>query len=297
MVVTPEVLKLETAFGSFSALSVGSGPIVICLHGFPDNSRSFKFQIPALVAAGYRVIVPTMRGYESSTVQVSQEYYVHQLAEDILRWMDYLRAERVHVIGHDWGAATAHALAALVPDRLKGISVIAVPHMRYFLSACLHHPKQFKYSWYMQFFQLRGISDWWVERKNWRFIEKLWEDWSPDWAIPNEVMQSVRTTFEQPGVKKAALSYYRCMFNVLSEEWLTSYRLLRAPITVPALGIIGVNDGCIDPEVFEYCMNRRAYHGAFHLERIENAGHFAHQEQPHRVNRVILDWIRRCEAV
>jgi len=297
MLVTPEVLKLETAFGCFSALSVGSGPIVMCLHGFPDNSRSFKHQIPALCAAGYRVVIPTMRGYEPATVQTGQDYFVHQLAEDVLRWMDYLRAERVHLIGHDWGAAVAHALAALAPDRLKGMTVIAVPHLRSFLTACLLHPGQFVKSWYMQFFQLRGLSDWWVERNDWRFIDTLWQDWSPNWAAAQETLNSVHATFAQPGVKKAALSYYRCLFNLFSEEWLTSFRLLQAPISVPTLGLIGVNDGCIKPAVFEYCMNEKAYIGSFHLERIENAGHFAHLEQPQRVNRLILDWIRRCEAV
>lgn len=297
MTVTPEILKLETALGCFSALSVGSGPTVMCLHGFPDNNRSFRYQIPALCSAGYRVVVPTMRGYEPSTVQTSQNYYVHQLAEDVLRWMDFLRVERVHLIGHDWGAITAHAIAALAPDRLKGMSVIAVPHLRYFLYACLHHPKQFKNSWYMQFFQIPGLSDWWVERKDWAFIEYLWTHWSPGWNIPNEILNSVRSTFSQPGVKKAALSYYRCGMKMLTEEGLTSMRLLRAPVTVPTLGVIGVKDGCIDPDVFEICMNRKAYTGTFHLERIDNAGHFAHLEQPNRVNRVILDWIRRCEVV
>ena len=81
--------------------------IVICLHGFPDNIDTFQHQIPLLVAAGYQVVVPVMRGYEPGSVQPGQQYFLHQIAQDIVDWMDELSISQAHIVGHDWGALTA----------------------------------------------------------------------------------------------------------------------------------------------------------------------------------------------
>ena len=80
---------------SFSAYEDGEGPVVLCLHGFPDHKRSFRFQLPALAKAGYRGVAPTMRGYEPSAQPADGDYHLIRMAEDILSWIDELGEEKV----------------------------------------------------------------------------------------------------------------------------------------------------------------------------------------------------------
>ena len=86
---------------AFSALTHGQGPIVLCLHGFPDHRRSYRLQMPALAEAGFRAVSPTLRGYEPCSQPSDGDYHVIRMAEDVVGWIDDLGAERVHLVGHD----------------------------------------------------------------------------------------------------------------------------------------------------------------------------------------------------
>lgn len=125
-------LKLANGALSFSAHGLGlddnaRGPVVLCLHGFPDNARSFRFQLPALAAAGYRAVAPTLRGYEPSSQPADGDYSLEALGRDVLAWVDGLAEKKVHLIGHDWGAAVAYVAGALAPERFHSLTTIAVP--------------------------------------------------------------------------------------------------------------------------------------------------------------------------
>ncbi|MGD8418127.1 MAG: alpha/beta hydrolase [Pseudomonadales bacterium] len=280
---------------SFTALSVGAGPLVLCLHGFPDNARSFRHQLPKLAEAGYHAVSVMLRGYEPSSQPRDRDYTLETIAGDVLAFIDQLGAGRAHLIGHDWGAAITYTVGAMAPDRLKSLTAIAVPHSGRFVNEAIRFPKQLALSWYMGFFQLRGISERVVARNDYAFIRRLWRDWSPGWEAPTEVVDDVIDTLRAPGVTTAALSYYRAA--LAPRAFTPSARAAaRFAVPVPTLAITGARDGCIDTQVFERLTYEQDFPGGVELQRIPDAGHFAHQEQPEAVNGLILEWLRRWEA-
>ena len=292
-----ESLSLRHGSLTFSALAQGSGPLVICLHGFPDTLHSFRYQLPALADAGYRAVSVSLRGYEPSSQPRDNAYALDAIAEDVVAFVDELEVERAHLIGHDWGAAIAYTVGAMAPQRFKSLTTMAVPHSGRFLSDALRHPKQLRLSWYMLFFQLRGIADYHLERKNFAFIRMLWRSWSPGWELPEDEMQRVIETLRQPGVVQAALQYYR---TALSPRSLPISAQARRdawfPVPVPTLALTGQRDRCIDSEIFQGLMCEEDFPKGLEVRQIDEAGHFLHQEQPQAVNDLVLDWIARHDA-
>lgn len=278
------------------AYAAGQGPLVVCLHGFPDQPRSFRHQLPALVDAGYRVIVPTLRGYEPSSQPADGHYYMIDLAEDLIAWIDDLGPEQARVIGHDWGAIIAYAAAALAPERLRCMVTIAVPHMRRFtpgLSTVM--PAQLRRSWYALLFQLRGISDLAFRLEGERILEKLWRDWSPGWSPEPGELDAVKATFALPGVRRAAMQYYRGLFSSPSRRAWESWKLLAAKTPVPTLAMTGALDGAVDTRLHDFGDWEGDYLADSRVLRLERAGHFVHQERPVEVNAAILEWLRAHE--
>jgi len=107
----------------------GDGASVLLLHGFPDSSALWRHQIPALTAAGYRVIAPDLRGYgDSDRPEGADQYRLELLASDILGVLDALDVGSTSVVGHDWGAALGWGLAALTPERVNRFVALSVGH-------------------------------------------------------------------------------------------------------------------------------------------------------------------------
>jgi pimeloyl-ACP methyl ester carboxylesterase len=293
-------LTLERGPLRFSARSCGKGPLVLCLHGFPDNAGSWRHQLPLFADAGYRAVAVTLRGYESSSVPSTGGFAQADLAADVIAFLDGLGAERAHLVGHDWGAAIGYAAAAAAPTRFASLATLAVPHPGRFLTGILAHPRQLRLSWYMFFFQLRGIAERTVSRDDFEFIRRRWRDWSPGWEAPRDVLESVIHTLRQPHVLTAALGYYR---SALSPRSLplspAARRAARFPVPVPTLAITGERDGCIDSCVFREMMRPEDFPNGLDVAAIPDAGHFVHQERPAAVNALLLDWFRRhpCENV
>src|SRR3954463_10630869 len=106
------------------------GPLVVLAHGFPELSYSWRHQLPALAAAGYRVVAPDPRGYgRSSRPEPVDAYDVHQLSADLLGILDDLGEERAVFVGHDWGSIVVSHQALLHPDRVAGLVNMSVPHI------------------------------------------------------------------------------------------------------------------------------------------------------------------------
>jgi len=92
---------------NYTALVAGKGPTVLCLHGFPDTYRSFRHQIPVLVANGYRVVCPYLPGYELTSLKPGNHYDLDYLGDEISALAKVISSEKVHIVGHDWGATEA----------------------------------------------------------------------------------------------------------------------------------------------------------------------------------------------
>lgn len=292
-------LTLKRDKGEFTAVlhhdadTSGESPLIVCLHGFPDNHHTFDPLIPGLLEQGYRVLTPVMRGYEPSSVQADRNYSVMQLAGDILAWLDHLEEQRVFLVGHDWGAVTGWTLVSLAPERFHAFVSLAIPHLGAFLPGIKTVPSQVLYSWYMSFFQWRGLADWALRQRDWALVRFLWRHWSPGWDVPDSVMASVLATLSQPGVASASLGYYRSMYQLWTRESRQALALTREPLKVPVLALAGLDDGCISPVMFEHCMAPVLLPGFVECRQLPGLGHFLHLEQPGVIRDRILAFFYR----
>jgi pimeloyl-ACP methyl ester carboxylesterase len=278
----------------FSAWEAGEGPVVLCLHGFPDHARSFRHQLPALASAGYHAVAPTLRGYEPSSQPPNGGYQGIRLAEDVIGWLDDLGAKQAHLIGHDWGAVIGYLAAALAPQRFLSLATLSVPHPGRFLrEAVIHRPRQLISSSYILYFQLRGIAERKIERDDFAFLEALWRKWSPGWSWPPDEMAALKDTFRQPGVVRASLGYYRAIPDFFSQAGRATFRLQTAKIPVPTLALTGELDGCMDTRLHDDLTYPEDFPKGIEIARVSNAGHFLHQEKPDDVTPRLLRWIRR----
>lgn len=271
----------------------GGEPVVL-LHGFPDSLHSWDAQLGALAAAGYRAYAPALRGYAPGAIPADGDYSLPVLVQDLVSLLDALGHDRVHLVGHDWGACIGWLAAAQHPGRLYGYTSLAIPPLGGLLPAVLRVPRQLRNSWYMGFFQLRGIADRRLARDDYAFIERLWHDWSPGWGWPPAAMAEVKDVFRQPGVAQAALGYYRHLFRITSPAARTTLRLLRRPLGVPVLALHGERDGCMDQRLYTPAALRVRAEAGLAVEILPGCGHFLHREHPQAVNALLLDFIGRC---
>lgn len=278
----------------FHYIEAGAGPLVLCLHGFPDHARSFRFQLGALAAAGFRAVAPFMRGYSPSEQPADGQYQTAVLAQDAVALIRALGHEgAAAVLGHDWGAVAAYGAAILAPERIAKLVTIAVPHGPTFAQALMGDYDQQRRSWYMFFFQ-HPFAEMALAAGDFVFLERLWADWSPDWRCEPEEMEALKRTFRQSGVVSAALGYYRCALNPsLQSPQLAELqqRLAFAPIDVPTLTFHGANDGCIGVDLVAGM--DALFAKGLRVEIVSGAGHFLHQEQPEVVNALLLEFLVR----
>lgn len=280
-------LSLKHKSLTFSAIERGTGPLVLCLHGFPDSPRTFHAQFDELVAAGYRVVAPMLRGYEPSSQPADGNYRAQAVADDVIAWLDQLGVERCHLVGHDWGAIVSYMVAAKAPERLHSLTTLAVPHLRGMLDVVpARYPRQLAMSWYILFFQLRGLAEYAIERNDWALIEGLWRSWSPGFRLPDSELRALKHMLAQPGVKKALLTYYRQLPFIWFER--ESRELLRRPLQVRTLALTGALDGCMDTRLYNSLMKPNKFAAGLQIERLADAGHFLQRERPAEVNRLLL---------
>ena len=289
--MTPETLTLSHGPLRFTATAMGTGPLVLLIHGFPDTRDTFEDQLPALAEAGFRAVAVSLRGYEPSSQPADVAYRVTALAADVIAWIDALGETTAHLVGHDWGATIAFAAAALAPDRIASLAVLAVPHPARFAETYLTVPAQQARSAYIMEF-MSPDADAMIVADDCAYLENLWRKWSPGWTFLEGDIGPMRRAMLQPGVATAALSYYRQAFDAVSDAGKASQALLASRFAVPTLGLTGEEDGCISADVFEASMRAADFLGSLRVERISGAGHFLHREMPDQVNHRLIAWLR-----
>lgn len=269
---------LELGDVTLTCTVAGAGPLVLAVHGFPDDATTFRGQVPALVAAGYRVVCPTQRGYAPSGLARSGRYDAEALGRDLVALADrFSPGAPVRLLGHDWGALAAFAAAALAPGRFSHLCTLAVPHGAAFARSL--GPAQARRSWYMGLFQLPGVAEARLARDDFALVDRLWRDWSPGYQASAEELRSVKQGIA--GRETAVLSYYRALrsFRAITGA---SRRLTFARVGIPSLHLHGADDGCIGVECARGA--ERYYDGPYRLRVIEGAGHFLQRERPEEVS-------------
>lgn len=273
----------------------GQGPIALCLHGFPDNHHSFDDLAPVLSAAGFHVIAPLLPGYEPSSQPADGDYSAAAVADHLGALVRELAKQApVHLIGHDWGAVIGHVVAADRPEGLASWTAIAIPPTGRLLAVAAGAPWLMLPFWYIGVFQARVVSDWLLSRGDWQFVDLLWRRWSPGWSPPEGVLDSVKQTLATPGVKKAALAYYRALVPFGNRRFREGMSRASRRVKVPSLILAGTTDGCFKLDAFRRAIRPEDYPAGVALEVIEGAGHFLHREKPDQVNALILDHLRRA---
>jgi pimeloyl-ACP methyl ester carboxylesterase len=295
---TQDAHRIELRCGAltFTAWTQGVGPLVVLLHGFPDSPHTFKHQLPALAAAGYRAVAVTSRGYEPSSMPADGSFHVRNLAQDVVDWVAALGETQAHLVGHDWGATIAYAAAALKPQTFRSLSAMAVPQPRRFGEVAMADPAQLQRMAYIMFFQQVGVAEAAIAANDFAYLRELWRQWSPGWAMSSQALDTLTQQFSQDGVPAATLAYYRQALDTTSEIAQAGTALFNMPIRVPTLGLYGAQDGCIAAEVFERAMRAEDFPAGLSVQRVADAGHFLHQEAPSAVNRHLINFLQQWRA-
>jgi pimeloyl-ACP methyl ester carboxylesterase len=266
----------------------GTGDPVVMLHGFPELAYSWRHQLPALAAAGYRGIAPDLRGYGASDRPAAVDAYaVPALVGDVVGLIDALGEERVHLVGHDWGGALAWATAALHPGRVRSLVIANAPHPVASAEARRDDAAQRAKSWYMLLFQFVGVAESWLADDDYRNLrEMVFENAAPETFTPEDVLVYLEA-FARDGALTAALNYYRA--NVPAAAWLRPPPQL-PPITVPTMVIWGDADSYLGLGLLERSCAKVA--GPLRVERLPGVSHWVQQEAPDAVNALLIDWLR-----
>lgn len=263
-----------------------AAPLVLCLHGFPDTAWSFADLLQRLAEAGYRAVAPFMRGYAPSALAPDGDYSIVALGRDVIALLEHFGADQGYVVGHDWGAAAAYAAAALRPDRVAGITVAGVPHLRRFFLRPSRD--QLRASHYMFGFQVPHTPERRMARDDFAWLRDLVRSWSPGWEIPADYWMRLTQAFAELPRRQAALAYYRRIPRSLFSRDL--WRYLLQPVRVPALCVAGAEDHCMLPQSF--ADQEHLFGAGYRLEKLPGVGHFMHLEAPDAFAAVVTQALR-----
>ena len=238
-----------------------------------NRHKLWRYQVPALIAAGFRVIAPDLRGYGLTQIPKGgvKAYRMDQLVADVVSLLDVLGVAKVRLVGHDWGAAIGWQAAILHPDRIDRYVAISVGHPTSFKRGGF---KQKLRSWYMLMFQLRGFAEWQMSVNDFELFGRLS-------GFPQEV-PNWRADLGRPGRLTAALSYYRANIALMLFD--------SGNVTVPVIGIWSTGDIALT--------ERQMVHSAqfckagWRYERIDGVGHWVPLEAPERLNALLVDYLR-----
>jgi pimeloyl-ACP methyl ester carboxylesterase len=255
------------------------GPVVMLLHGPPQFNTTWKAVVARLTAAGYRCLAPNQRGFSPGARPTRRrDYRMEELVQDVRALIDASGAQRVHLVGYDFGAAVAWASAVEMPERLASLVTMAVPHPAAFLKA-LATSRQGSASWYMCFFQLPRIPERVLlgRRGTETVLSKMLQS---DKQTPEAANRDVRALAE-PGVLTAMLNWYRAIP-------LSGMRRVRHKITVPTMYVWSDGDTVLLERGARAC--GRYVSGEYRFE-ILHGTHWMLDEQPDAVADLLLEWL------
>ena len=242
----------------------GAGPVVVLLHGFPDLPASWDPIRLRLNAAGYRTVVPWLRGYHADSLD-GRGFSTREQAEDVVALLDSLGVASAAVVGHDWGASATYAVATLFPERVTCAVTFGIPHpatLKPSLAAAVagRHFVWFKLPWAAASARLFGL----------RMVDRLYRRWAPSWTGPvrDASVAAAVEAFRDPRVLAGALSYYKALEP--------GDKVFRARISVPML-VVGGKD---EPAVLQaaYAATPRRFTADCEVRVLDGAGHWPHRE-------------------
>jgi len=270
---------------------VGSGPLVVLLHGFPEFWWSWRHQMLALAEHGFRAAAADLRGYGASD-KPPRGYDAFTLADDVAGLIRALGERDAVVVGHDWGAHIGWTLAAVHPHVVRRLVVASVPHPLRWLSALPRDRAQRRASSYIARFQLPWHPERWIVADDAANIAQLLRDWGGPRFPDAETERRCRDAMQILYVPNRAMEYYRWAVRSIPRSDGRRYRAaMRRPVMAPTLQLHGRLDGCVLPAT---AMGSARYvSGDYEWKCYDDAGHFPHQEQPEEFSADLLRWCTR----
>ena len=307
----------------------GEGPLVLLCHGFPESWYSWRHQIDALAAAGFRAVAPDMRGYgNSDRPEAIDQYTILHLVGDLIGLLDALAAPTAVIVGHDWGATVAWQAARLRPDRFRAIVALSVPYrVRGPAPPTSVMPRTADAQFYQLYFQEPGPAEAEFERDPRATVRGMLYGGSGEGAaafraaaahrgdapnvgmvrrgggmlpgpevqlpLPPWVSEAdvdiYAAEFRRSGFR-GPLNYYR---NV-DRNWELLAAFADVKVTVPALYVAGDHDMVLAaPGTAEYLANLKQFVPALRdIQMLPGCGHWTQQERPKEVNAAIIDFLR-----
>ncbi|MBB3102770.1 alpha/beta fold hydrolase [Azomonas macrocytogenes] len=284
------VLRTSRLEQHYADSGPAAGPVAVLLHGWPDAIATWASQVAALNDAGWRTLVPYLRGFGPNrflAAATPRSGQLSAIATDILELVDALGVQRFAVIGHDWGARAAYILAALRPERVSHCVALSVGYGAPG-PLSLRQAQNYWYHWY--FAVPRGEAALRADRR--ALCQHLWREWAPGWAFDEALFADTAQAFDNPDWLAITLHSYRQRWGHAEgdpayAEW--EARLRGTPvITVPTLVLHGVDDCCNDPST---SASREYFSGRYHRILLPGIGHFPQREAPAAVGVAILDWL------
>lgn len=284
--------KRVTANGiDFAYLEQGEGPLVLCLHGFPDHAPTFEPLLDALAEAGFRGVAPWMRGYPPTGVAPDGRYHTQYLALDALALTEALAGNgEAYVIGSDWGAGAVHLAVPHRPERYRKCVTMAVPPGPAMGTSFLSSPAQWKRSWYVWFFGT-PLADVAFAMNDFAIVDQLWTDWSPGFDPGAGFMRALKDVFAVDG-GQAAMGYYRDSFHGRTAAEGEAATMTGGEMPIPMLYFHGKNDGCLGIDLIDEAALGDSLGPGGEYVYVDGAGHFMHLEKPDEVNQRIVDFLK-----
>ncbi|XP_058406444.1 bifunctional epoxide hydrolase 2 isoform X1 [Diceros bicornis minor] len=290
-------------------VELGSGPAVCLCHGFPESWFSWRYQIPALAQAGFRVLAVDMKGYgDSSTPPEIEEYSMEVICKDMVTFLDKLGISQAVFIGHDWGGSLVWNMALFYPERVRAVASLNTPFMPADPNVS---PKDFikvnPVFDYQLYFQEPGVAEAELEQNLSRTFKCIFrrsdegfistsrvceaggilvrspEEPTLSSILTEEDLQFYVQQFKKSGFR-GPLNWYRN----LEKNWQWGCKVWGRKILIPALMVTAEKDIVLVPE-----MSKNMEDWIPHLKRghIKDCGHWTQMEKPTELNQILLEWL------
>jgi len=302
----PSMTGAHTSFGSLKQIDAGvlnigyaevgpaDGPAILLLHGWPYDIYSYVDVAPILASAGYRVLIPYLRGYGTTRFlsdDTPRNGQQAALASDMIAFLDALQIKQAVVAGYDWGARTADIMAALWPERCKGLVSVS----GYLIGSQEINkkplPPKAELSWWYQFYFAteRGRAGYAANTLD--FVRLIWETASPTWKFSDETFNRSASAFDNPDHVAITIHNYRWRLALAEGEAkydVLESQLAKLPvITIPTITMEGDANGAPHPAPSAYASK---FSGKYeHRDVTGGIGHNLPQEAPEAFAKAVLD--------
>jgi pimeloyl-ACP methyl ester carboxylesterase len=242
----------------------------------------------AALGEHYRVVAPDMRGYNLSDKPPRvEDYAMDALVGDVLGLIRHCGAREAAIIGHDWGAAVAWAVAEKHPEYVWKLVALQVPPPAAWVANLT--VRQLLRSWYMFFFQLPRVPEWWISRNDFAGLEPMFKRTARRGTFTGTDIDVLKEAIRQPGALTASINYYRANLTSLLQRRREGQAAGGGHVRVPTLFIYGERDFAIIPDTVRGV--NRYVDAPYREVRLAKSNHWVQQESPSEVNAALLSFL------